>query len=67
VTCATAAPATAQLTEDDAIRIIRVVYDQEGFDTGGSTRDQLNAFLMRAVASHISVTPVQPDTDPAGV
>lgn len=44
-----AAPAAAQLTADDAIRVIRTVYDQEGFDiTGRSTREQRNAFLMRA-------------------
>jgi hypothetical protein len=47
---ATATPASAQLTADQAIGIIRTVYDQEGFDiTGRSTREQLNAFLMRAV------------------
>ncbi len=64
--CAAATPAAAQLTEDDAIRIIRAVYDQEGFDiTGGSTRDQLNAFLMRAVGIvHFGHPVYNPTPDP---
>jgi len=61
-----ALPAAAQLSPEEVYRIIRTVYDQEGFDiTGRSSRQQLNAFLTRAVGVvHFGHPVYNPSPDP---